>query len=93
MEGRLLPKNCGVYFPVTDHIGKPVVMMDASRRVTGAADTDPFGYVNRVGHHAEAAHPCAHRTSTTLASFSQQRETASVQVRMRARYHVKTGKE
>ncbi|NNC07306.1 RHS repeat-associated core domain-containing protein [Corallococcus exiguus] len=79
---------CGVYFPVTDHIGKPVVMLDASRRVTGAADTDPFGHVNRVTYHAETAHPYAHSVSTTLASFSQPRETSSVQVRMRARYHV-----
>ncbi|RYD78895.1 MAG: RHS repeat-associated core domain-containing protein, partial [Verrucomicrobiaceae bacterium] len=79
---------CGVYFPVTDHIGKPVVMLDASRRVTGAADTDPFGHVNRVTYNAETAHPYAHSTSTTLASFSQPKENASVQVRMRARYHV-----
>ncbi|RKH98181.1 RHS repeat-associated core domain-containing protein [Corallococcus sp. AB038B] len=79
---------CGVYFPVTDHIGKPVVMLDASRRVTGAADSDPFGHVNRVSYHAETAHPYAHNTSTTLASFSQPKENTSVQVRMRARYHV-----
>ncbi|MFB1484976.1 RHS repeat-associated core domain-containing protein [Corallococcus sp. RDP092CA] len=79
---------CGVYFPVTDHIGKPVVMLDASRQVTGTADTDPFGHVNRVTYHAETAHPYAHSTSTTLASFSQPKETASVQVRMRARYHM-----
>lgn len=82
------PVACGVYFPVTDHIGKPVIMLDASRRVTGAADTDPFGHVNRVTHHAETAHPYAHSTSATLAMFSQPKESTSVQVRMRARYHV-----
>ncbi|RKG91447.1 RHS repeat-associated core domain-containing protein [Corallococcus terminator] len=79
---------CGVYFPVTDHIGKPVVMLDGSRRVTGAADTEPFGHVNRVSYHAETAHPYAHSTTTTLASFSQPKETSSVQIRVRARYHV-----
>ena len=40
--------NCGVYFLVTDHIGKSVLMLDANRMVAGAADYDPFGHVNRV---------------------------------------------
>lgn len=79
---------CGVYFPVTDHIGKPVLMLDGSRRVTGAADYDPFGRVNRVTQVAETAHPYPDATTTTLATFSQPKENNSVVVRMRARYHL-----
>jgi RHS repeat-associated protein len=51
---------CGVYFLVTDHIGKPVVMLDASRRITGIAEYDAFGHVNRYIQHAGTAHPYAH---------------------------------
>ena len=49
--------SCGVYFPVTDHIGKPVLMLDGSGRVVGSADYDPFGQVNRVALNAETEHP------------------------------------
>ncbi|WP_395831308.1 hypothetical protein [Archangium violaceum] len=48
---------CGVYFPVTDHIGKPVLMLDGGGRVAGAADHEPFGHVNRVALNAETTHP------------------------------------
>ncbi len=51
--------GCGAYFPVTDHIGKPVLMLDASGRVTAEADYDPFGQVNRVSLPAGSAHPYA----------------------------------
>ena len=40
--------TCGTYFPVTDHIGKPVLMLDAEGRIAGAADYDPFGRANHV---------------------------------------------
>jgi RHS repeat-associated protein len=63
--------NCGVYFPVTDPIGKPVVMLDSSRRVTGAAEYDAFGLPNRVSLDKETAHPYANNTSVTLADFIQ----------------------
>lgn len=39
---------CGLYYIVTDSIGKPVLTMDANRRVSGVADYDPFGHVNRT---------------------------------------------
>ncbi|MCP3140689.1 RHS repeat-associated core domain-containing protein [Pyxidicoccus xibeiensis] len=82
------PAACGVYFPVTDHIGKPVLMLDGSRRVTAAADHDPFGHVNRVSQVVETAHPYPDATTTTLATFSQPKENSSVVVRLRARYHL-----
>ncbi|MBF5043014.1 MULTISPECIES: RHS repeat-associated core domain-containing protein [Myxococcaceae] len=48
---------CGVYFIVTDPLGKPVLMLDSSRRVTGVGEYDPFGHVNRVAVRAESPHP------------------------------------
>jgi hypothetical protein len=48
---------CGIYFPVTDHIGKPVLMLDASRKVAGVGEYDPFGHVNRVSLDKESVHP------------------------------------
>ncbi|QSQ24501.1 hypothetical protein JY651_05985 [Pyxidicoccus parkwayensis] len=79
---------CGVYFPVTDHVGKPVLMLDGSRRVSAAADYDAFGNVNRVTQVAETAHPYPDATTTSLTTFSQPKENSSVVVRMRARYHL-----
>ncbi|MBL8913649.1 MAG: RHS repeat-associated core domain-containing protein [Archangium sp.] len=39
---------CGTYFIVTDHIGKPVVTLDSSRRITGVGEYEPFGALNRM---------------------------------------------
>lgn len=41
---------CGIYFPSTDSLGKPVLMLDGSRRVAGTGEHDPFSHVNRVKH-------------------------------------------
>ena len=57
---------CGIYFPVTDPFGKPVVMLDSSYRIAGLADYEPYGAVNRVMKDAESAHP--YTADTTLAS-------------------------
>ncbi|MCP3103071.1 hypothetical protein LZ198_29750 [Myxococcus sp. K15C18031901] len=38
---------CGLYFLVADNLGKPVLAFDSYRRVTGVADYDPYGHVNR----------------------------------------------
>jgi RHS repeat-associated protein len=39
---------CGVTYIVTDHIGKPVVMFDASQNPVNAFDYDSFGHQNRT---------------------------------------------
>jgi RHS repeat-associated protein len=78
---------CNFYFPVTDTIGKPILMLDASRKVTGAADYDIFGLPNRVSLDKETAHPYANNTNITLADFIQPLGGAanpSTQVRVRA---------
>jgi hypothetical protein len=67
---------CGVYFPVTDHIGKPVLMLDAQRKVAGVGEYDPFGHVNRVSLDKESPHPYnpASLSTMTLAEFVQPRQ-------------------
>ncbi|WP_408888349.1 RHS repeat-associated core domain-containing protein [Myxococcus faecalis] len=75
---------CGVYFPVTDMMGKTLVMLDASGKVSGAADYDPFGYVNRVTQPAETSHPYLPSTNSALATFSQATTSSLVSTRFRA---------
>jgi RHS repeat-associated protein len=63
---------CGVYFPVTDYLGKPVLLLDSSIFVVGAADYDPFGHVNRVMGAGDTPHPYAATTSAqVVAGFRQ----------------------
>jgi RHS repeat-associated protein len=71
---------------VTDLIGKPLLMLDSSRRVTGAAEYEPFGLPNRVSLNKETAHPYANGTNVTLADFVQPlggTANPSTQVRVR----------
>jgi RHS repeat-associated protein len=79
---------CGAYFPVTDHVGKPVLMLDSAGRVAGVADSDPLGHVNRVIHHASTAHPYPAGQSSLLAIFTQPKENNSVRIRLRALFHL-----
>lgn len=48
---------CGTYFPVTDNIGKPVIMLDSAIRIVGTGEYAPWGGVNRVTVDQETAHP------------------------------------
>ncbi|MDQ3265237.1 MAG: hypothetical protein M3Y59_16520, partial [Myxococcota bacterium] len=78
--------QCGVYFIVTDHIGKPVVMLDANDgKVTGTGDYDPFGHVNRATLLADTAHPHGSNTNQLLASIKQPVRSGITQ-QVRARY-------
>ncbi|MFP2897605.1 RHS repeat-associated core domain-containing protein [Corallococcus sp. 4LFB] len=45
---------CGTYFPVTDGLGKPVLLLDSKGRISGTGDYEPFGHVNRVAQYAAA---------------------------------------
>ncbi|WP_395847605.1 RHS repeat-associated core domain-containing protein [Cystobacter fuscus] len=85
---------CGVYFPVTDHLGKPVLMLDGKGKVAGAVDYEPFGHVNRVGLVAETAHPLDNDSSSiqTLGAMVQPTGTSplannAMSVKMRALFH------
>ncbi|MEQ1728092.1 MAG: hypothetical protein ABL982_06890, partial [Vicinamibacterales bacterium] len=39
---------CGLYFIVTDHIGKPVLALNASRKISSVGEYTPSGSMNRV---------------------------------------------
>ena len=75
---------CGRSFPLVHHIGKPVLMLDAARRITGEASYDPFGQPNRVTDHAGTAHPYADSASSELARWTQV-PGSGMQVRQRVR--------
>jgi RHS repeat-associated protein len=64
---------CGTYFPITDHIGKPVVMLDSLARIAGVGEYDPSGNVNRVNFDRETGHNVTYSTAGTygLGSFTQ----------------------
>ncbi|WP_426755521.1 RHS repeat-associated core domain-containing protein [Myxococcus sp. Y35] len=56
-HGDDIAPNCGVYYPIFDEIGKPVLMLDGAGLVTGVGDYDAFGHVNRIAQLAESSHP------------------------------------
>lgn len=76
---------CGIYFPVTDHIGKPVLMLDEHRKVAGTGEYDPFGHVNRVTLDAETPHPYPVNYSSAFMDVTQPVGGSSLSLRMRAR--------
>ncbi|WP_181791265.1 RHS repeat-associated core domain-containing protein [Myxococcus llanfairpwllgwyngyllgogerychwyrndrobwllllantysiliogogogochensis] len=78
------PATCGVYFPVMDMLGKPVLMLDQAGKVTGAADYEPFGHVNRVSQPAATLHPYPENANLTLATFEQPSSSSTVRTRFRA---------
>ncbi|WP_158625701.1 RHS repeat protein [Corallococcus carmarthensis] len=79
------PAACGVYFPVTDIVGKPVLMLNGDGLVAGAADYQPFGHVNRLSTADSSAIPYADNDGEIFSGFRQPAENSNVQVRARAR--------
>jgi RHS repeat-associated protein len=78
---------CGVYFQVTDNVGKPVLVLDGARRIAGEADYDPLGYPNRVQLDAETAHPYpANQAQSDLIDFKQPGVTPALTVQERVNY-------
>ncbi|NNC03988.1 hypothetical protein HJC10_14175 [Corallococcus exiguus] len=77
---------CGVYFPVTDIVGKPVLMLNSNGLVAGAADYQPFGHVNRLSTWDNSGLPYPDDDGETFAGFRQPAENSNVQVRARARF-------
>ncbi len=61
---------CGLYFLVTDHIGKPAVVLDSGHRIAGAAaESDPFGEANSRPLAGDTAHPFTGEQPGTLATI------------------------
>lgn len=80
--------NCGVYFIVPDHLGKPVLMLNEAGQVTGTGEYDSFGLVNTVTHPAETNYygvRYANNQSLNLGTFNQP-TTPYQSVRMRVRF-------
>ncbi|MCY1033719.1 RHS repeat-associated core domain-containing protein [Corallococcus sp. BB11-1] len=71
---------CGTYFPVTDGLGKPVLLLDSRGRISGTGDYEPFGHVNRVAHFAASRDNFSYPIATLRAPSSPELVT---QVRVR----------
>lgn len=64
--------SCGVYFIVTDHIGKPVLALNGARKIAGAGEYEPFGAMNRVQWWWATSHPYTKAVEgPSFLSFSQ----------------------
>lgn len=85
---------CGIYFIVSDYLGKPVVMLDEAGLVTGVGEYQPFGQVNTVSGPAESNPlnvPYEPNLSVSLGWFNQPTPvnpgtSAQQAVRLRVRF-------
>ncbi|MCE9672351.1 hypothetical protein LY474_31550 [Myxococcus stipitatus] len=77
---------CGLYFLVADNLGKPVLAFDAYRRVTGVADYDPYGHVNRTTQVADS--PVLGAGQDALMATAQVPSSGSLVTQVRARFPV-----
>jgi RHS repeat-associated protein len=78
--------GCGLFFPITDHIGKPVLMLDSARRITGTGEYEPFGRMNRVVMHAASSPiPYTPNMNQLIATISHGSH-ANVTTQLRARF-------
>ncbi|WP_223746128.1 RHS repeat-associated core domain-containing protein [Myxococcus sp. XM-1-1-1] len=80
------PAPCGLYFLVTDALGKPVLALDSYRRVTGVADYDPYGQVNRTTLVADS--PVLSTGQDVLMATAQVPNSSALVTHMRARFPV-----
>jgi len=76
---------CGIYFPVTDLIDKPVVMLNSAAQVTGLGDYQPFGALNTASNDGHTPHPYPQNDLRVLAYFSQQ-HSSQIDAELRARF-------
>ncbi|NTX55886.1 RHS repeat-associated core domain-containing protein [Myxococcus sp. CA039A] len=77
---------CGLYFLISDGQGKPVLALDSFRRVTGAADYDPYGQVNRTTLVADA--PVLALGTNALMATAQVPTSGAVTSHFRARFSI-----
>jgi RHS repeat-associated protein len=77
--------KCGVYFPVSDGLGKPVLLLDSQARIAGTGDYDVFGHVNRREVWGESPHP--YPANLSLTSPSLQLDARGLQLDVRAQFH------
>ncbi len=87
---------CGIYFVVTDHLGKPTIALNDSRQIVGVYDYDLFGAMNRYGYEGDTAHPYSASTGTStcgtdaavIADLTERPITKGLSVDLRTRMHV-----
>lgn len=75
--------TCGTYFLVTDHLSRPVYVLNKDFALTGVGEYDPFGHVNRVAGSAETAHPYGTTSSTLVVSAGQPKFAYDINIRVR----------
>jgi RHS repeat-associated protein len=75
--------TCGVYFPVADYIGKPVLLLNDRRMVTGVGDYDAYGHVNRVRNGAAAPR----QTGDHLVATLRQPVKAAIATQIKPRFY------
>nr|MBA2708243.1 RHS repeat-associated core domain-containing protein [Gemmatimonadaceae bacterium] len=87
-----LAPACGERFIITDHLAKPVLMLDSSRQIAGVADYDPLGFPNRVSVQAGTDHPydTSGSVSNTFWGLAEPStaDSASLIVDARVRFHM-----
>jgi RHS repeat-associated protein len=85
-----VPAACGVYFFVADHLGKPLVTLDSSRRIAGVAEYEPFGHINRVDvsgqANSETQHP--YLDSLTPVTLDMPQHAQGMNLNFRAHFPV-----
>ncbi|MCP3164872.1 RHS repeat-associated core domain-containing protein [Myxococcus qinghaiensis] len=81
-----VPAPCGLYFLVADGLGKPVLALDSYRRVTGVADYDPYGHVNRTTLVADS--PVLATGQDALMATAQVPHSGALVTQMRARFPI-----
>lgn len=80
---------CGFYFPVTDHLGAPVLMLDWEGRVTGTSEYEAFGYPNRGALSATTgSQPYSANVNTVLGSFQVANGASGTKTDVRVKFGV-----
>ena len=78
--------KCGLYFLVTDHLGKPVLSLNEWRLIAGVGEYEPYGGVNRAQRWWQTAHPYAAASSTTDSLIHSMKELGGMNVDMRVHF-------
>ena len=76
---------CGLYFLVTDHIGKPVLVLNQARLIAGVAEYEPYGTVNRTQRWWQTSHPYSSGAQEALTEIGM-REVGGMEIDMRAHF-------
>ncbi len=65
---------CGTYWIISDHLYRPVLTIDQTSRIAGAAEYDPYGGVNRRQSPWQTSHPYGNGAISGTFIQVQQRE-------------------